>query len=241
MEKVLKLCKIPKIYMTVSLDGPQHLHERIRNKPGSWERAVETFKRLRKLRSKHFNVFFGMTLQAANLCSFRETLDAVRERIGDISCDDFHVNMVHSSKHYYGDSDVAENFDKMALWESLNQISKSRKNSFFDPVRFLEKQYLKHAKIFLKDNSSPVLCQALSASFFMDPIGNVYPCSIYGKKVGNITDFNYDIYKLWNTEIRSSLRKEIRKAKCPICWTPCEAYQSLLANFFSIFRRYGND
>lgn len=230
VRKIMTKYRLPKLLVTVSLDGPKELHDRIRGVQGSWDRAVQTFAELRKLRSSRFKVFFGMTLQPLNMDHFEETLDSADRLIGRVAHDDFHINIAHYSPHYYGNTDAFKNSDSAALWNRMDEISAYRKGSPFDPVVFLEKRYQRLSKIYLANNKSPVPCQALSASFFMDPAGVVYPCSIYDKSAGNIKDFDYDIQKLWSCDLRKKIRKEIRSGLCPHCWTPCEAYQSILAN-----------
>lgn len=237
VKKILSFKKLPKLLVTVSLDGPQKLHEQIRNAPGSWERAVETFKRLRSLRSGNFEVYFGMTLQEANLNSFEETFKAAEEKVGSLQYSDFHVNLFQSSPHYYGNAKNTPVLSKAALRKQMDCIMKLRKPPLFSPVGFLERCYQNLAKIYLDKGVSPVPCAALSGSFFMDPCGNVYPCSIYDRSIGNITDFDYDILTLWCSNERCLTRQDIRKGNCPQCWTPCEAYQSILANLLPKFSR----
>jgi MoaA/NifB/PqqE/SkfB family radical SAM enzyme len=233
--KIISGNVLPKLLVTVSLDGPPDLHDRIRNRPGAWDRAVATFVRLRKLRSNSLNVFFGMTLQHANMDSYNEMLRAVNCRIGGVRDKDIHINIVHSSPHYYGNMNAPSCQREKLLWDRLACITQSRTQPLFDPVGFLEKRYQTLSGRYLATNRTPVPCQALCASFFMDPAGIIYPCSIYDKPVGKIADFGYDIKKLWATEERLKLRQEIKKGKCSHCWTPCEAYQSILARMIPRF------
>lgn len=235
VKKILALYEPAKLLVTVSMDGPVQLHDSIRNVPGSWDKAVDTFKRLRLLRSGNFDVFFGMTLQPSNMDSFDETFRSIDQKIGCLRYEDFHINLVQSSRHYYGNTDTSGSVIKKELLSRMDKISSLRKIPFLNPVGFLEKRYQHLAKIYLDKNTAPVPCQALSASFFMDPAGNVYPCSIYDRPIGSIADFDYNIYKLWEASSRGKLREEIRRGECPRCWTPCEAYQSILANLLPKF------
>lgn len=230
VKKILESYKPAKLLVTVSLDGPKRLHEQIRNVPGSWERAVETFERLRRFRSGNFNVFFGMTLQRANMDSFEETFKSIDKQIGSLRYVDFHINLLQNSEHYYENTAIEESSSRHILSDRLDCIMKLRNASIFSPIGFLERRYQRLAKTYLDKNISPLPCTALSSSFFMDPAGNIYPCSIYSKGIGNIADFDYDILALWRSAGKSKTREEIRKGHCPQCWTPCEAYQNILAN-----------
>jgi Fe-coproporphyrin III synthase len=237
VKKTLGLHKRVKLLVTVSLDGPRDTHDRIRGIPGSWDKALETFARLRALRNNRFGVFLGMTLQNANIAEFRQTFESVNKRLGGIGYKDFHVNLIQYSKHYYNNIENSGSEDRQILREQLRLITKTRPAYPVNPAGFLEKRYLRLADKYLRENRSPVPCQALSSSFFMDPSGNIYPCATYDKIIGNIEDYDYNIYKLWDNASRNKIRKDIIKGGCPHCWTPCEAYQSILADMSPKFRK----
>lgn len=228
VKKIIAYYKPPRLIVTVSIDGPPAMHDAIRNTPGSWEKAVETFRRLRVLQNRNFRVFAGMTLQEVNLDKFRETFISVGERVSGLGYADFHVNLAQRSAHYYGNDDFKPLAEDAA--GKLEKIIRLRKRRPWDAVSFLEKRYQYWARDYLSKGSVPVRCQALSASFFMDPLGGIYPCSMYDKRIGSIADYDYDIYKLWDVYARRDLRREIINGGCPRCWTPCEAYQSILAD-----------
>ncbi len=229
-EKILSRYNPAKLLVTVSLDGPPELHDSIRNVRGSWMNAVETFKALRSMKRRNFGVYFGMTLQDANLNSFEKTFEAASAQIAGLKRNDFHINLMQASSHYYGNSVSSADLFSSSLRGSLEAIRRSRSLSLFNPVNLLERRYQRLADVFLKERVSPVPCQALGASFFMDPAGNIYPCSMYDKTIGNIVDFDYDLNRLWRSTSRRQARSEIHRRLCPQCWTPCEAYQSILAD-----------
>jgi len=229
VKKILSF-KMPKVLVTVSLDGPPDIHDQIRGASGAWLKAVETFDSLRKLQSNRFRVFFGITLQPSNKDRFQETVKCVEGSIGKIGYDDFHVNLSQHSSHYYNNVDFSESTEEKALWSQMEEIIKLRKTSLVSPVGFLERRYQGLCRSYLHTKKTPVQCQALEASFFMDPCGDVYPCSIFNKQIGNIKDFDYDTDKLWEANSRKEVRNQICKGDCPQCWTPCEAYQSILAD-----------
>ncbi len=221
---------IPKIFTTVSLDGPESVHDRIRGVKNSWARAVDTFKNLRRLENRRFKAFFGMTLQPFNVDLFDETFAAVKTKVPDITYDDIHVNIAHHSRHYYANDKIADDpVSRWKIWTAMKHISGLRKTGAFNPVHILERRYQALAKSYIDTGRTPVACQALSVSIFMDPAGNIYPCSIYGKNIGNIRDFGYDIRNLYRLKSLKSARNNIINGGCPQCWTPCEAYQSILA------------
>lgn len=232
--RMLEQRGFPKVLMTVSLDGPPDVHDSIRGKPGAWKAAVETFSRLRRQRSGRYGVFLGMTLQAGNRGLHAATLAAVDREIGGITTGDVHLNVAQNSAHYYGNErlpgariDVAMQHE---MQSELAAILAGHSPKRLDPVDWLERRYQALAADFLKTGRTPVPCQALNASFFLDPTGAVYPCSMFDKPIGNLREAGFDLRALWAGSGRRALRDEIRNESCPHCWTPCEAYQSLLGS-----------
>ena len=80
-------------------------------------------------------------------------------------------------------------------------------------------------------DQTPIPCKALSASVFIDPSGDVYPCVIFNKKLGNIRKVEYDLGRIWRSDATKTVREDIVKMDCPHCWLACEAYQSILGRF----------
>lgn len=221
---------IPKLLVTVSLDGPRATHDSIRGVEGSWARAVETFGLLRELRGEAFDVFLGYTIQEANIGLFDETLSEAAAALGAISANDFHVNVAHHSGHFYANAPLEKELAGR-LWAELEAISLLRDHGKLDPVAMLEHRYQGLGRRYLEAPAkSPLQCQALAASLFMSPSGRVYPCTIFDSPVGDIRRFDYDISALWATRPRGRMRAEIKAGRCPGCWTPCEAYQSILGS-----------
>jgi len=228
--------RIPRLIVTVSLDGPPRVHDSIRNMPGSWNRAVETFRRLRKMKNGRFEVYFGMTLQDTNVEEYDAMVASVQERIGDVADRDIHVNVLHTSNHYYRNAGCSIR-NKQQVIDRIRTIGKRRNTARSGPVGFLERRYQTMAELYLMTGRTPIVCQALSASLFMDPSGAVYPCTIFDSPIGNIRDHGYALDRLWNAGQRELVRGQILKKDCPQCWTPCEAYQSILANMAPFLKR----
>jgi len=235
MEKILRL-KIPKVLMTVSLDGYRELHDKIRGVPGGFDKAIKTYNELQKFNGPSFKVFIGMTLIEDNFREVERSIHSFGEQVNGFSYDDLHVNIAQRSGHYYDNSELSLP-DPHKLYAAVESIRNKRRFNFTSPVAYLENRYLKGAAEFLRTKRCPEKCQSLSVSCFMDPKGNIYPCNTYGRLIANVRDFNFSLEKLLASEEARRLRAEIKKGLCPHCWTPCEAYQTIIANFLG-FRRF---
>jgi MoaA/NifB/PqqE/SkfB family radical SAM enzyme len=229
VQKIARL-KPEKLILTISMDGDEAMNDLIRGIPGGWQRQIETFKRLREVPG--VRTVLGMTVSALNVGQFERAFQAAKKEYPLLTHDDFHVNIAHVSAHYYGNigTDLVSGSEK-AMAETVENYMQAR--SFpLDPVSWLEKQYLKRVGKYLQTKKTPIRCQALRSSCFLDATGGVYPCSMYDRLLGNIRDWDYDLPALWNSENSRRLQQEIWEFNCPQCWTPCEAYQSILGSLF---------
>ena len=225
-----------KLIVTVSTDGDEATNDRIRGIEGGWRRQLETFKALRALPG--VDVVLGMTLSAGNVDNYPAAFAAARREVPDLRHDEFHVNIVHESPHYLGntDLDLGAKVDREKLAAAVEEYAHLRGRPR-SPVGYLEHAYLSKVRRYLETGRTPMRCHALSASCFVDSWGNVFPCTIYDRKIGSLREVDYDLTRLWNTPEADRLEREIFDYHCPQCWTPCEAYQSIMGNFVTRGRR----
>jgi MoaA/NifB/PqqE/SkfB family radical SAM enzyme len=217
--------------ITVSLDGPRDLNDHLRGIKGDFDKVIDTVKRLRKIEDRRLQVVIGFTLTASNKGTFKEMIDQVRSEIPDMKPDDFHMNVVHVSGHYYDNMETNAITDD--LREDLREYRRMRQHKY-TPIGFLEDQYLRLADQYLVTGQTPMTCQALAGSVFIDSYGYIYPCSIYSKRMANIKDIDYDLEGYWNSREVREAREAIEQGDCPQCWTPCEAYQSILGKLHTV-------
>ncbi len=219
--------RLPKLLVTVSLDGPREVHEEIRGREGAFDHAIATFRRLRTLRSKRFDVFLGMTLSTFNRGALFDTIEAVRAEIPDVELDEFHVNVAQVSSHYYDNEGLNPTDD--ACLADVDRFLE-QKGHRFHPVAWLERRYQRLTRGFVASGKTPLPCKALASSVFIDPRWRVFPCSMYDAPLGSLRDRDFDLVGLWAEERTTALQREIAEGRCPNCWTPCEAYQTILGN-----------
>lgn len=213
---------IPKIILCVSVDGPPELHNRLRGKE-VWDDAIRTYRSLSGLSQKRdkLEVLFSYTLSHQNLGMFEKTLDVVKKEVPGVTPEDFDVTFFHTSGHYYANKEGTEEEDFYGDFERINQL----KDQFPKKPRLLISQLaLKLAKDELKENELP--CVAPVVSCFMDPEGNVYPCVIHDKEIGNMRNFEYSLKRLWEERVRRKY-KSYRRG-CEGCWLSCESNQRIM-------------
>lgn len=223
---------IPKIMIGLSLDGPESVNDDIRGVQGDWKKVVEAYRGLRELAKKHrhFRTYLGYTLSPLNHESFSDFYATLKTEIPDLTPHDIHLNFFHQSSHYYhleGEKTLAP-----SSVATIENVEKLRNRFSLNPVDFLESEYLRLAKQWLKTGKTPVPCHAVRTSCFVDSWGNVFPCTIYDKKLGSLRENDYDLNRILNSPLADEARSDAEKLHCPNCWTPCEAYQMILSNLF---------
>ena len=214
------------VVVTVSMDGPEEVNNEIRGCKEAWGRSLRTFIELRE-RGFRF-AYLGYTLSDYNFNRLEEMFASVKGHYRHIRRSDIHINIAHTSKHYLNNADM--NFDLQGLFnEEIKNYVRKRGNAI---KSFLERRYFELLPSYISLKRMPLRCQALSSSCFIDPYGDIYPCTIHDRKITNISDIDYDLSKLWAQDNVAGLRGEILDKKCKGCWTPCEAYPAILGSLF---------
>jgi len=217
-----------KIIVTCSIDGPEDIHDRLRGAEGTYEKCIETFIQLKAI--KGIKSYVGVTVSKDNYKDLNRLL-AEFAKIPDFVFDDLHFNFLEKSFFY---NNLAEGSDEELIdKEVFFTVNSLRKSYRYKGIKgFLEKRYFHLMQAYLKRKKMPIKCNSFRGACFIDPYGDVYPCINYGIKLGNLGAASYNFDEFWrmNIENKNKIRKLIENYKCPSCWTPCEAYPSILSN-----------
>ena len=231
--RLLKL-NIPVYVLSISLDGPPEVHNRVRGMPTAWDRAMTVLKGVRELERGHpgrFQVMIEHTLLPPAYGRFMEMVDAVRRKFPDITAADFMVAGPNVSQHYYGNAAASgelKSDNKEEMDRALLQIIEARRNHRRLRLSYLVPQlYLELYRGYAASRIPPMRCRATRSTIFIDPEGVVYPCNAWNRELGRLRDSDYSLESLLNRPETQPLRKEIDRFKCGGCWTPCEASVSI--------------
>jgi MoaA/NifB/PqqE/SkfB family radical SAM enzyme len=220
---------VGRLMVTISMDGPKAIHDEMRGLPNSWERGIETFRRLRGIRRSNFQPVIGMTLLTKNADHVQATLDAIRTVVPDFKTSELHLNIGHESGHYFDNLGRSVPVDHAKVMRAV-EAHRVRNGRGLHPVTFLEDRYQALVPAYYETGKSPLPCSAAKTSCFIDAYWNLFPCSIWDEKIGNLRDAGFDLGALWDSPKRLEVRKDVAEENCPHCWTPCEAYPTLLGN-----------
>lgn len=222
---------LPRLSITISLDGYRELHDYIRGVPGNYDKAIALYQELEQLRQSHKNLalFLGYTMCKYNAGQLQQTFDAVSRDLPFVTANRFHVNLAQYSDVYYrnGGSDLAADC-KMAAGELRAMLAQRRFE--MGAISMIERAFLTNLLRYLESGTTPVKSRSLDASLFLDSFGDVYPSIMWDKKIGNIRDTGYELEPLWRSDSADEARRLMAEGQEPSSWTACEAHQALVGD-----------
>jgi len=213
-----------RLVVSISLDGPPRLHDKIRGEKGAFGNAVASFLRLRAL---GIATYFGMTLSPNNEDALHETMAALREQVPQLRWRDLHLNFIHTSAHYFGNQNM-QRLTPQRMTELAEEVMQLR-GLPRSPTDLLERLYLRGVGAYAASGHSSSPCASLAGNCFIAPAGTVHPCHIWEQPIGTLPEAGYSLSQLWRKSPALRARAEVREQRCPGCWTPCEAYPTILS------------
>lgn len=211
------------IKTSVSIDGTEAMHDRIRGVRGSYKKAVETYKLLKDMTKEHddLSVVISRTISSMNA--------------GTLNCfdgeaiNDLYLNIAQNGIAFNNlDYEFTQN--KEAFLEDLDFLLD---NAHFNGLyKKMKKVFTKKCKAFIETPKMILPCSALVASCLLDPYGNIYPCTIWDRKIGNLQESSFN--DIWTSKMAKETRELIKQELCPICWSGCEASHCILQNLHRV-------
>jgi len=202
--------------LIISLDGIGVTHDRMRGISGVYNKVMQTIEYIKKLPAK-FNVGLSFTITLENYRDLLKTYELSKKlNLG------FSFRFAHISRNFYG------NEEKKFLWskEMLDEIEESI-NAILSESDVLNNYFYKNMIGYQRNPRSTYKCYSGTNSTFLDPHGNVYPCVLLNRKLGNVRDNSFD--ELWVSNEAKKVRKLISQGVCS-CWSQCEADISFQRN-----------
>jgi MoaA/NifB/PqqE/SkfB family radical SAM enzyme len=217
---------VPRLYVTVSVEGPPAVHDALRGRPGAFAAMARTFAALRDVAG--VRVYLGMTLSDQNARLVERTLEAVGEVVPGTSWRDLHLNVYTRSDHYYDNAASGLAPPAPGDLEAALACALRAREQGGAVTDWIEATYLRLLPEFLATGRSPLPCQSLRAGVFVAANGDLYPCTVYGRKLGNVLDTPLE--ELLASGDAADARDVIARDACPGCWSPCEANPTIVAS-----------
>jgi MoaA/NifB/PqqE/SkfB family radical SAM enzyme len=229
--KILEFCPQATVAVSISLDGFPDTHDAIRQVPGAFKRACETFSQLQQLKSHYpnFKLIATLTLSAYNQQEFSEFYCYVRD---ELRPDNIGIGLLRGTPKQPEAADI-----DIAFYQKVNAIYRSDmiagKLAYYPPptgkllcarelrVRELVAQIHSEKRMLL-----PCLAGRLSAVILEN--GEVRPCEVLDRSLGNLRQSGCDFSTIWNSASADAVRDSIQ-AGC-YCTYECALSSNVLFN-----------
>ena len=201
---------IPNIYLTFSIDGPKEIHDKIRGIKGSFEQTWGNYIEIKRLFDSNSNIKISIetTISDYNINYLHNFFKKILKEHNLI------VTVAHEAYQYQN-----QNHPGLLSSSRIPELKKivkliSKKLNILKPDELLQFLYLNKIKSYLKAKNKKITpCVAGSFSFAMNPFGDVTPCFMWGKIIGNVRNHNYNLGQIAQLpqikKIKSSIKNTL--------------------------------
>ncbi|MCS7287135.1 MAG: radical SAM protein [Anaerolineae bacterium] len=202
-----------KLGINLSLDGVGEEHDRIRNVPGNWERAMETYRALRGIRHPALILTIHTVISRFNV-----------DRMGEIAS----ALMALNPDSYI--TEVAEEREELRTvglpitplpqeyrraMEKLLEVTGAKQFQGIPRLtQAFRHEYYRLTERILREKRQVIPCYAGWASGHIAPDGDVWTCCTRAEPVGNLRETGYDLRPIWFGERIESVRRSIKAGEC---------------------------
>lgn len=235
-KKILDKCNGPSLIVNLSLDGLKEEHDKIRGVPGNFDRFLDTYHRLKKLKSEFPNLHVGVhsVVSKYNISKLLDVYDYAK----NLQSDSYITEVAeHRTELFNKEEDITPSAEEYtAFVERLIQKIKYDGYLFGDGVsrttQAFRLTYYQIAAEVLRKHQQVVSCYAGYASCQISAFGDIWPCCIlgYDYSMGNIRENDYNFQKIWFSQRARDIRNYIKSKNCA-CPLANAHYTNILCNF----------
>ncbi|MEA2037373.1 MAG: radical SAM protein [Nanoarchaeota archaeon] len=233
VNKILSKCPKLSLNLAISLDGLENTHDKIRGLSGCFKKAIETYSKIKKIseKSKKLTVEIITTMTSNNQHNLDKFYDFV---IGELKPDSINFNIIRGDVKKKSSKKVdvkiysktIKRIQKSFLENSITGYDNFSFSEYTAALRMVEPKVIMKT---LKENKYQSRCYAGMLNGVLYSNGDVFPCELLNRKIGNVRDFDYDFKKLWSSKEIKNIRKYIKDTKC-FCIHPCNLTVNTLFN-----------
>jgi len=231
-EEILSRSPESAVVCKISLDGIGEDHDRLRNTPGNFDKAMETYDRLRRLGERHENLQLGI-----NTVFCRENQDKMDEIIDFVNtlpgCETHTISMVRGNPADEGYKEIdLEKYRKAVMRLEEDLKGDNSKMYHFTLARLKTAQDLVQRRLIyetVRQGRRLLPCYAGRIGAVMNEVGDIFPCEILSDKMGNVREAGYDFRKVFFSEQADQVRAKINRTQC-YCSHECYFVTNILFN-----------
>ncbi|MBL8150334.1 MAG: radical SAM protein, partial [Blastocatellia bacterium] len=213
VERILEECPNLNVTVALGIDGLQEDHDKIRQKPGSWVRAVDTARQLQQLKKKYSR----LDIQTCT-CFMNSNQDRIFEWYDflkyDLKPDKINVNYIRppSARPEELNIDLAR-YRKLAHTIDDDSRTAAIKNSYSGTAGIFKAaiDIYMHELIAKTEieKKAQLRCWAGTAGAVIYDEGTISSCENLDS-VANLRDYDWNFQAFWNSVAMAERRKEVK-------------------------------
>jgi MoaA/NifB/PqqE/SkfB family radical SAM enzyme len=241
LDHVHQICEAAphsQIGLNLSLDGVGPEHDEIRQVPGNWDRAMETWRALKVLQTRHENLVLSVhtVVSRFNVDRMRDIVEGLTSLEPDSYITEVAEERVELDTVGWDITPHPDEYAPIADYLS----ARARGVSTAGLARLTQAfraQYYQLAKRVLAEQTQVIPCQAGWASGHIAPNGDVWSCCIRAESAGNLRETNYDLRPIWFEQVGQlhRLRQSIAARECA-CPMANASYANMLLHAPTVLR-----
>ncbi len=234
VRRIVSACSDASVIINLSVDALGDRNSEIRGVPNAFEKAMETYRRLRAIHNDNLTLGIHTVISKFNVSDMPNIFMQLKKLNPDSYITEIAENRVELMNQSLDiqpslpDYSTAIDFivKDMQNWD-LKEASKI--------VRAFRKCYYHLVKDILREERMFIPCYAAYASCQISPEGDLWACCMRGEVMGNLRETGYDFGKAWFSEKAHQIRKAIKRRNC-FCPLANASYTNMLFSIRTFFR-----
>lgn len=218
--------------ISVSIDGGEKTHNRIRGSKNAFSNACKTLAKLSELKKRLKNLRVGIIYTISN-DNAEETLPVYRKMLADFGINQFQVNFLRGEPKSASFSEETVEQYRKANKEIAGDLASKKyagHKILGDFYACLNKRYKDVLLKTLEEKKFQLPCYAGTTNCIIYPDGKVFACEMRQDLCfGNLNDFGFNLRKLLSTKKNRKIIKAIRESRC-FCTFECQLSSNVAFN-----------
>ncbi|MDD3051613.1 MAG: radical SAM/SPASM domain-containing protein [Candidatus Cloacimonetes bacterium] len=231
---IAKYCKKSDIIINLSIDAIGTNHDKIRNVNGNYEKVIETYNRLKKLKIDNLSIGIHTVISNFNVNNFAE----IANRLMALKPDSY-ITEIAERRVELGTMNENITPPLIAYKSAIDYLIHRIKNQHFEGTSKITQafriEYYNLVKRILRDKTQIIPCYAGIASVQISPEGDVWPCCIKAVVLGNLKDCNFDFRTIFFSR-KAEVERRIIKNKGCYCPLANASYTNMLMDIPTLVR-----
>jgi len=231
--QILRDCPKSTIAVKLSLDGLNETHDKLRKTPGSFLKTMETYHLLKGLLAEYPN--FELGVNTVFCADNQDEMDLIIDFVSKMDNIKTHtISLVRGNLAEEGFKKIDRDKYQHAIkrLEQNLKTKESAKTYRFRGARIKAAQDILQRGLISRTNDEQkrlIPCYAGALNVVLEETGEVFPCEILRRRLGNVRDYGYDMQKLLHSDRAKAVLNSIRDSQC-FCTHECYFMTNILFN-----------